>query len=180
MDKKNEDKKEKTEKQIDAINAQFKTQMHFAYNDIVRESLDNCDYEFIGTLYAEIRDRLCTFVNKNGITYNKLHEDFDVAFLKELMKNKQLSIGHLHGMTHMTFDWLAKMQAPFRDTETEAAKQRVLNGIDAEDIVPTYLNEVHQCLDNIQHDIKELMVNRNHPVVKSMLQRGLECKGIKK
>jgi len=75
---------------------------------------------------------------------------------------------------------LAKMQAPFRDTETEAAKQRVLNGIDAEDIVPSYLNEVHQCLDNIQHDIKELMDNRNHPVVKSMLQRGLECKGIKK
>ena len=143
-------------------------------------SLDNCDCDFIGTLYAEIRDRLCTFVKKNGITYNKLHEDFDVDFLKELMKNRQLSNGHLHGVVNMTFGWVLKMQAPFRDSETEASKQRVLLGIDGEDIVPAYINEVHSCLNNIEHDIQELVENRDHPVVKTMLQRGLECKGIKK
>tara|TARA_B110000091_G_scaffold7119_2_gene6930 strand:+ start:15088 stop:15630 length:543 start_codon:yes stop_codon:yes gene_type:complete len=180
MEKKNENKNEKTEKQIAAINEQIKTQMHYAYNDIVRESLDNCDYEFIGTLYAEIRDRLCTFVTKNGITYNKLHEDFDVEFLKELMKNKQLTVDHLHGVVHMTFHWIKKMQAPFRDRESEAAEQRVLNGIDAEDIVPSYLNEAHECLDKIEKDIKELILNRNHPVVKNMLERGMKAAGIKK
>lgn len=74
--------------------------------------MDNCDYEFIGKLYAEIRDRLCKFVKKDGKTYKKLHEDFDVEFLKELMKNKQLTVNHLYGMTRMTFDWIKKMQAP--------------------------------------------------------------------
>ena len=48
MEKKNEE----TEKQIDAINKQIETQMHFAYNDTIRVALDNCDYEFIGKLYA--------------------------------------------------------------------------------------------------------------------------------
>jgi len=190
MEKKNEEncgpcpsappEKNKTEKQIDAINEQIKTQLHFAYNDIVRTALDNCDYEFIGKLYAEIRDSLCNFVKKDGKTYQQIHEDFDVDFLTELMKNKQLSVDHLFGMTHMTFTWIKNMQAPFRDKETEAAKQRVLKGIDAEDIVPAYLNEVHNCLNNIENDIQELVENKDHPVVISMLQRGLECKGIKK
>ena len=115
-----------------------------------------------------------------GKRTNKIVSDFDVDFLTELMKNKQLSVDHLFGMTHMTFTWIKNMQAPFRDKETEAAKQRVLKGIDAEDIVPAYLNEVHTCLNNIEHDIQELVENRDHPVVKTMLQRGLECKGIKK
>ena len=176
MEKKNEE----TEKQIDAINKQIETQMHFAYNDTIRVALDNCDYEFIGKLYAEIRDSLCNFVKKDGKTYLKIVSDFDVDFLKELMKNKQLSNDHLHGIVHMTFGWVLKMQAPFRDSETEAAKQRVLSGIDAEEIVPSYINEVHKCLNNIEHDIQELVENRNNPVVKRMLQKGLDCKGIKK
>jgi len=177
---KNEENNDKTEKQIDAINKQIETQMRFAYNDIVRTALDNCNYEFIGKLYAEIRDSLCNFVKKDGKTYQKIVSDFDVDFLKELMKNKQLSNDHLHGIVHMTFGWVAKMQAPFRDTETEAAKQRVLLGFDAEDIVPSYINEVHKCLNFIEHDIQELVENRNNPVVKRMLQKGLDCKGIKK
>ena len=129
-------KNEETEKQIDAINKQIETQMHFAYNDTIRVALDNCDYEFIGKLYAEIRDSLCNFVKKDGKTYLKIVSDFDVDFLKELMKNRQLSNGHLHAIVHMTFGWVAKMQAPFRDSETEAAKNRVLNGFDGEEIVP--------------------------------------------
>tara|TARA_B110000977_G_scaffold15651_1_gene19144 strand:- start:569 stop:1099 length:531 start_codon:yes stop_codon:yes gene_type:complete len=176
MEKKNEE----TEKQIDAINKQIETQMHFAYNDTIRVALDNCDYEFIGKLYAEIRDSLCNFVKKDGKTYNKIHGDFDVDFLKELMKNKQLSNDHLHGIVHMTFGWVLKMQAPFRDSETEAAKQRVLLGIDGEDIVPAYINEVHSCLNNIEHDIQELVENRDNIIVKRMLNKALECKGIKK
>ena len=177
---KNEENNDKTEKQIDAINKQIETQMHFAYNDTIRVALDNCDYEFIGKLYAEIRDSLCNFVKKDGKTYLKIVSDFDVDFLKELMKNKQLSNDHLHAIVHMTFSWVAKMQAPFRDSETEASKNRVLKGIDAEDIVPAYINEVHKCLNNIEHDIQELVENRNNPVVKRMLQKGLDCKGIKK
>ena len=177
---KNEENNDKTEKQIDAINKQIETQMHFAYNDTIRVALDNCDYEFIGKLYAEIRDSLCNFVKKDGKTYLKIVSDFDVDFLKELMKNKQLSNDHLHGIVHMTFGWVLKMQAPFRDSETEAAKQRVLSGIDAEEIVPSYINEVHKCLNFIENDIQELVENRNNPVVKRMLQKGLDCKGIKK
>ena len=169
-------KNEETEKQIDAINKQIETQMHFAYNDTIRVALDNCDYEFIGKLYAEIRDSLCNFVKKDGKTYLKIHEDFDVDFLKELMKNRQLSNGHLHGVVNMTFGWVLKMQAPFRDSETEASKQRVLKGIDAEEIVPLYINEVHKCLNFIEHDIQELVENRDNIIVKRMLQRGLDLK----
>jgi hypothetical protein len=179
MEKKNEEnqtEKNQTEKQIDAINKQIKTQMHFAYNDIVRTALDNCNYEFIGKLYAEIRDSLCNFVKKDGKTYQKIHEDFDVDWMKELMKNKQLSNDHLHGIVHMTFGWVLKMQAPFRDLETEAAKQRVLNGFDGEEIVPSYINEVHKCLNFIEHDIQELVENRDNIIVKRMIQRGLDLK----
>ena len=73
-------KNEETEKQIDAINKQIETQMHFAYNDTIRVALDNCDYEFIGKLYAEIRDSLCNFVKKDGKTYNKIHEILTLIF----------------------------------------------------------------------------------------------------
>ena len=42
MEKKNEENNDKMEKQIDAINKQIETQMHFAYNDTIRVALDNC------------------------------------------------------------------------------------------------------------------------------------------
>jgi hypothetical protein len=172
--------KTQAEKQIDAINEQINKQMHFAFNDCVRVALDNNDCEFIGKLYAEIRDRLCKMVQKDGKMFQKIHGKFDVEFLRELMKNDQLTVGQLHGVVNMTFGFIDDLQAPFRDKESEAAKQRVLSGVDAEDIVPAYLNEVHSCLDNIEHDIKELMENRNHPVVKAVLERGLVAAGIKK
>lgn len=176
--KSNEQTKEK--RQIDSIREQLQTQMNFAFNDVVRIALDKNDSKYIGKLYREIRDRLTSFVQKNTPTFVQIHEDFDVEFVEELLKNKQLTTQSLQSVVAMTFKWIHALQAPFRDSETEAAKQRVLDsGDEADSIVPSYLNETHACLDRIQQDIDELEHSRHHPVVKELLKRGLRVVGIK-
>lgn len=165
-------------KQIDVINEQLKVQLRFAFNDLVRVALDENDSKYIGKLYMEIRDRLTSLLKKDSATYIQIHQDFDVELLEELMKNQQLTTQSLRGMVRMTFKWIHDLQAPHRDSESEAAKQRVFDsGDDADSIVPSYLNETHACLDTINHDIEELVRHRNHPVVKEMLARGVRIVG---
>lgn len=155
---------------MEHIQEQMKEQFQNAFNDLVRDALQD-DHPYIAKLYAEIRDRLASMVKPNGKTWLRIHEQLDVEFLEQLLKHNQFTTTSLIGLVNTTFEWIRMLQAPQRDSLSEAAKQRVLAGETAEDIVPTYIREVHGCLDHMEQDMKEFMDNREHPVVQEMLRR---------
>ena len=57
-----------------------------------------------------------------------------------------------------TFGWILKLQAPVRDSETNEAKNRVLNS-EPSKMISTFLKEIHICIDNIEKDLIEFYKN---------------------
>ena len=117
----------KSENLEERIHKQLKEQFHNAFNDIVREAIDNNDHEYIAKLYKEIRDRLAAMVKPQGKTWNRIHEQLDVSFFEQLLEHKQFTATSLPGLVNTTFDWIGRLQAPVRDSDSAAAKQRVLD-----------------------------------------------------
>ena len=83
-------------------------------------------------------------------------------------------------LVNTTFKWIHDLQMPARDSDTESAKQRVLQaGTSMVEIVPVYIKEAHGCLDTMEQDFQEFYENRNHPVVQHMLQQAVASKAAK-
>ena len=61
------------------IKEQLKEQFHRAFYDNIKHSVETQNYDHIVKLYAEIQDRLAAFLKKDGPTYNRLKQDFDVT-----------------------------------------------------------------------------------------------------
>lgn len=159
----------KMEQQIDE-------QFRKAFYDNIHQAVAADDHAYIVRLYTEIRDRLATLVKKDGNTYQKIHEEFDVPFFEQLLTHKQFDGNSMAGLVNTTFKWIHDLQMPFRDTSTEEARQRVLDagGTTMADFVTVYVKEVHTAIDLMVKDMKEFVANVDHPVVQEMLKQAVK------
>ena len=156
---------------------QIKEQFHAAFYDVIRDSIVNNDFDHVVRLYKEIQDRLAKMLRKDGPSYNKLHEDFDVPFFEQRLRHNAFDGTSMASLVHTTFAWVHNLQMPIRDSSTREAKQRVLEVAGSmADIVPVYIKEVHGCIDIMEQDMKEFYENRDHPVVKEMLRQAMTKK----
>ena len=156
------------------IEQQIKEQFQKAFYDTIKESVSTGKHEHIVRLYAEIRDRLAAKVRPTGRAYARIHEDFDVDLFQQMITNNAFSGESLLRLVNTTFQWIHDLQMPVRDSDTEVAKQRVLqSGNTMADVVPVYVKEVHGCLNTMEQDLKEFYENRNHPVVQNMIQQAI-------
>ena len=39
------------------------------------------------------------------------------------------------------------------------------------EVVPTYIREVHTCMDWVEEDLREFIENKDHPIVQEMLRQ---------
>ena len=153
-------------------------QFRKAFYDSIHQAVATDDYEYIVRLYTEIRDRVATLVQKNGKTYQKIHEEFDVPFFEQLLTHKQFDGNSMTGLVNTTFKWIHDLQMPLRDTYTEEARQRVIEagGTTMADFVTVYVKEVHTTIDLVVKDMKEFVENMDHPVVQEMLKQAIQKK----
>jgi len=159
------------------IKEQLKEQFHRAFYDNIKHSVETQNYDHIVRLYAEIQDRLTAFLKKDGPTYNRLKQDFDVPFFEQRLRNNAFDGQSLQSLIHMTFSWVHNLQMPIRDTSSNEAKDRVIqSGTTMAEVVPTYIKEVHAVINLMERDMKEFYENRNHPVVKEMLRKAVNRK----
>ena len=154
------------------IEEQLKEQFHKAFYDTIKHSVETQNYDHIVRLYAEIQDRLAAFLKKDGPTYNRLKQDFDVPFFEQRLRNNAFDGQSLANLIQMTFTWIHNLQMPIRDTSSNEAKERVMQaGTTMAEVVPMYIKEVHSVINIMEQDMKEFYENRNHPVVQEMLRR---------
>ena len=79
-------------------------------------------------------------------------------------------------LINTTFGWIAQLQTPRRDSELEAAKQRVIaSGTTMGEVVPAYIREVHTCMDWVEEDLREFIDNKDHPIVQEMLRHAAKA-----
>ncbi len=159
------------------IEEQLKEQFHKAFYDTIKHSVETQNYDHIVRLYAEIQDRLAAFLKKDGPTYNRLKQDFDVPFFEQRLRNNAFDGQSLANLIQMTFTWIHNLQMPIRDTSSNEAKGRVMqSGTTMVEVVPVYIKEVHSVINIMEQDMKEFYENRNHPVVQEMLRKAVNRK----
>jgi T-complex protein 11 len=136
------------------IASQIKEQMTKAYFNLIDETINSekPDHEWLTKLYIELRDRLLQFVKKDSRTYKQIIEDFDVELFHQMITNDVFDGESLHKLVNNSFNWVMKLQAPVRDTETQEAMKRVLSSEPAKSI-SSFLKEIHTCIDTLEVDM---------------------------
>lgn len=137
------------------IEDQIKNNMKQAFFDLIDENINSKtpDYEWVIKLYQEIKFRLLSFLhNKKGNIYKQLDTEFDVDLFRQMIENDVFNQESMIKLINNTFEWILKLEAPIRDSDTIKAKDRVLNSAPKK-IISTYLKEVHYCIQQIEEDI---------------------------
>ena len=94
-------------------------------------------------------------LKKDGPTYIRLLNDFDVAFFEERLRHNAFDGNSMVSLVETTFAWIHNLQMPIRDSATFAAKARVMNaGTTMLEVVPVYIQECHKCLNTMENDIR--------------------------
>ena len=161
---------------MERIQEQIRTEFRRAFYDTIAIAVAQQppDVDYLVRLFTEIRDRLAQFTRPNSRSFHKIHEDLDVDFFRQRLTHNAFDGHSLQSLVMITFDWIKALQAPSRDSDTEAAKQRVLaSGTTMAQVVPCYIRETHACIDTMQNDMREFLENQQHPVVQEALRQTL-------
>lgn len=147
---------------MNCIEEQIKDNMRKAFFDIIDQTVnsDKPDYDWIVKLYTELRDRLLSFLRKDGKLYKELNESFDIPLFKQMIENDVFDLESMVKLVNNMFNWILKLQAPTRDTETSEAKSRVFNS-EPTKMISTFLKEVHICIDKMEDDMLEYQKSIN-------------------
>jgi hypothetical protein len=147
---------------MNRIEEQIKDNMRKAFFDIIDQTVnsDKPDYDWIVKLYTELRDRLLSFLRKDGKLYKELNESFDIPLFKQMIENDVFDLESMVKLVNNMFNWILKLQAPTRDTETSEAKSRVFNS-EPTKMISTFLKEVHICIDKMEDDMLEYQKSIN-------------------
>jgi len=138
----------------DVINEQIKQMYAKAFYDIIDETInsDKPDYDWIVSLYTEIKERIIKYIRKDCKVYKQIDDDFDIKLFKQMIEYDVFNYESLLKLINNTFYWIKHLQAPIRDEMTEEAKQRILNS-QPEKMVSTFIKEVNTCLDILDEDL---------------------------
>ena len=141
---------------------QIKTIYYKAFCDKINESIssEKPDYDWILSLYKEIKCRMLAFVKPKTKIYKHIDGNFDEILFDQMIKNKAFNLNDLMNLVNFNYDCVMKLQAPIRDEETSKSKQKVLQSKYPE-IVSLFIIEINKCLDNIVEDLKNLKEELN-------------------
>ena len=136
------------------IAQQIKKQMRKAYFNLIDETISskNPDYNWLTSLYVELRDRLMSFTKKDSKTQKQIMEDFDIDLFRQMITNDVFDGESLYKLVNNSFEWVKKLQAPIRDEETQNAMNRVLTSEPPKSI-SVFLKEIHSCIDTLENDM---------------------------
>jgi hypothetical protein len=142
------------------IEEQIRNNMKKAFFDLIDETTNSNkpDIEWLTNLYSELKNRLLSFLKKDGKTYKNLEENFDINLFKQMLENDVFDSESMIKLVNTTFYWIEQLQAPIRDEETKNAKERIFYS-EPNKIISTFLKEVHNCIDNIEEDIRQYIIN---------------------
>ena len=118
------------------------------------------DFDWIMSLLIEIKERLKALLT-NEQKRMEIDKEYDVEFIHQLIVNKVFDKVSMDSLIEITFMWLFKLQAPYRDKMVNAEKLRLLQ-IEDHTIVSEFCLTVNKIIDDIIEDIQNFqnVVNR--------------------
>ena len=118
------------------------------------------DFDWIMSLLIEIKERLKALLI-NEQKRMEIDKEYDVEFIHQLIVNKVFDKVSMDSLIEITFMWLFRLQAPYRDKMVNAEKLRLLQ-IEDHTIVSEFCLTVNKIIDDIIEDIQNFqnVVNR--------------------
>ena len=118
------------------------------------------DFDWIMSLLIEIKERLKALLT-NEQKRMEIDKEYDVEFIHQLIVNKVFDKVSMDSLIEITFKWLFRLQAPYRDKMVNAEKLRLLQ-IEDHTIVSEFCLTVNKIIDDIIEDIQNFqnVVNR--------------------
>lgn len=151
--------------QLNSLNQQMDTQFKKAFFDLLEEKVreEPPDYDWITRLYQEIRTRLSSLLRENSKTRKEIEDSMDVELFRQMIENKAFGAVELYNLIEHVFELCKKLGSPARDNEVDKSKFQVLglmknNGTFAQ-IVPLFIKNVNECIDNIYKDLNVVKEN---------------------
>ena len=146
------------------IDEQIKKQFYQAFDDILTQSLSttNPDWDWVVTLYTELRDRLCLLTPRRLDIHENIKESMDVELFNQMIRNNAFSPEDMWKLVEYVFSIIKSRQAPVRDPDTET-RLRTLStefnkeGMTIAKFLPLFLKLAHVSIDIIEEDKKAFL-----------------------
>ena len=137
------------------IEKQINEQMKKAFFDIINQNIlsDKPDYEWLVSLYSELKERLLRILKKDSKTYKQIDSAFDIELFKQMIENDVFDYNSMVKLIDTTFFWIKQLQAPERDQYLKESKTKVLNS-NPEEIIGNFLRAVHDLIDKLYEDLE--------------------------
>ena len=110
------------------------------------------DFDWIMSLLIEIKERLKALLI-NEQKKMEIDKEYDVEFIHQLIVNKVFDKVSMDSLIEITFKWLFRLQAPYRDKMVNTEKSRLLQ-IEDHTIVSEFCLTVNKIIDDIIEDIQ--------------------------
>ena len=110
------------------------------------------DFDWIMSLLIEIKERLKALLT-NEQKRMEIDKEYDVEFIHQLIVNKVFDKVSMDSLIEITFKWLFRLQAPYRDEMVNNEKSRLLQ-IDDHTIVSEFCLSVNKAIDDIIEDLQ--------------------------
>ena len=112
-------------------------QMARAFRDRLEAALAaGEEAEWLGALYAEMRDGLCALVPRRTDLHARFHEALDVGFLQQRLRHGAFDADAVRGIVTSAYGALAQLQAPDRDGATAEQRARILRAVEERGLAP--------------------------------------------
>lgn len=137
---------------------QIEETMKRAFYDLIEVNTNpaNPDYDWIVSLYKEIKMMLMRFLKKDSVVYNEIDKSFDVELFDQMIRADVFSPESMYKLIETTYYWIKKLGTPFRDGEVDKAKERIVKS-PLNRIIVVYLKETHECLSRYEQDMIEYL-----------------------
>jgi hypothetical protein len=137
---------------------QIEDTMKKAFYDLIDENTccTTPDFDWIVSLYTEIKMSLMHFLKKDSVTWKRIDESFDVELFSQMIRADVFSGESMVKLVETTYYWIKELGAPARDQEVDGAKERILKS-PVDKIISVYLKETHECISRYQQDMVEYL-----------------------
>jgi len=146
-------------KNLDGLKEKIIIQYKKSFYNLIEEKInsDTPDFDWLVSLYVEIKERLVYFLKKESNLRIEIEENLDVELFSQMLRNNAFDGKDLYQLINYTFEKFLQLGSPVRDPDVKKMREELfsLMGENATfgKIVSLYLKNAHICLETFYDDM---------------------------
>ena len=158
--------KDKINQNIENLNKKIELEMKKAFYNLIIEKTNsnNPDFDWLVSLYSELKQGLIKILKKDSSLYDEIDENLDVELFSQMIRNNAFNGKDMFNLVNYTYEKLLQLGSPARDKIYTTRKNEIIEYSTKSDasfggIVGLYLKNTHQSIDELHSDIANIKNN---------------------